>query len=150
MEKRVLIKTASVCLVLLFSIGCATRPEKIKASYVSPLQYQGYSCEQISQELLRVNARIIEVTGQQDKEADKDAAAVGVGMLCFWPALFFTIGTDKEDELSRLMGEDEAIQNMAAQKNCDVSVELAEIKKQREIYEEERKKAVYTEENSNY
>lgn len=63
--------------------GCATRPEKISAAYVSPLQYQTYSCSQVGQELARVNRKILELTSSQQKEADKDAVALGVGLVLF-------------------------------------------------------------------
>ncbi len=125
-----------------FFIGCATPSEKISATYVSPFQYQGYSCKQIRMELIRVNRKILEITGQQDREADKDAAVLGIGMILFWPALFFMIGEDKKEELARLKGEYEALESMAMQKECDVSDELEKAKKEREKYKEERKKAL--------
>jgi len=147
MKKGILKKIASICIILSFLVGCATRPDKISATYVSPFQYKGYSCKQIQQELIRVNRKILEITGQQDKEADKDAAAFGIGMILFWPALFFMIGEDKKEELARLKGEHEALESMAIQKKCDISNELKEVKSQREKYKEERKKSLSEKEN---
>jgi len=132
-------KVVSVLITLAFLSGCATPPEKISSSYVSPLQYQNFSCKQIGAELLRVNRKILEITKVQHKEADKDAAAMGVGMILFWPALFFMIGEDKKEELARLKGECEALESAAIQKECELTKELEEIHKQREKYEEERK-----------
>ena len=80
------------------------KAKNVNASYVSPMQYQGYNCNQIGQELLRVNRQVLEVTGQQDKAANKDAVALGVGLVLFWPALFFMIGGDKKEELAKLKG----------------------------------------------
>ena len=102
-----------------FVSACTTAPSGITAQYVSPLQYQGYSCEQLRLESQRIGARVSEVTGQQQAKADSDALAFGVGMFLFWPALFFMAGgEDKKEELSRLKGEHDAIQQVAIQKDC--------------------------------
>ena len=130
----------SIFLLLSFLSACASSPDKISPSYVSPLQYQGYTCNQIGQELIRVNNRILQVTGHQRKEADKDAAAMGVGLVLFWPALFFLAGDDKKEELASLKGEYEALEKIAIQKECNIATELKEARKQREKYEDERKK----------
>jgi len=98
--------------------GCASRPDSISAQYVSPIQYQSHNCRQIEGEMYRVNSRVREVSGQQSSEATKDAIALGVGLVLFWPALFFMIGDDQEDELGRLKGEYEALENASIQKNC--------------------------------
>jgi hypothetical protein len=113
-----MIRAVSTLLILTFLTACATPPDKIPASYVSPLQYQGYTCNQVDQELIRVTNKVSEVTGQQQKEADKDAVAMGVGLILFWPALFFLIGEDKKEELARLKGEYQALQDIAKQKEC--------------------------------
>ncbi len=113
-----MIKAVSTLLILTFLTACATHPDKISASYVSPIQYQGYTCNQIDLELTRVTNAVSEVTGQQQKEADKDAVAMGVGLFLFWPALFFLIGEDKKEELARLKGEYQALQDIAKQKEC--------------------------------
>ena len=104
----------------LFLAGCASSPESIGPSYVSPMEYQSYSCNQLQQELARVRRKVMEVTGQQQKERSKDQWAFGIGMVLFWPALFFMIGSDKKEELARLKGEYEALQSMANQKECNI------------------------------
>ena len=98
--------------------ACATAPENISASYVSPLQYQSYDCTQLAAELERVSIQVETLTGQQRKERRKDQAAFGVGMVLFWPALFFMAGTDKKEELGRLKGEYDAVQKSAIEKKC--------------------------------
>lgn len=118
-------------------VACASKSDNISAAYVSPLQYQGYNCNQIRSELARVSRRVNEVAGVQDSQASKDSVALGVGMVLFWPALFFMIGKDKEEELARLKGEYEALEQAAIQKDCDVA---QEIEKAREM-EAERKAA---------
>lgn len=116
-------------------VACASKSDNISAAYVSPLQYQGYNCNQIRSELARVSRRVNEVAGVQDSQASKDSVALGVGMVLFWPALFFMIGKDKEEELARLKGEYEALEQAAIQKNCDVA---QEIEKAREMAAERK------------
>lgn len=105
-------------------VACASKSDNISAAYVSPLQYQGYNCNQIRAEMSRISRRVNEVAGVQDSHASKDSVALGVGMVLFWPALFFMIGKDKEEELSRLKGEYEALEQAAIQKDCNVAKEI--------------------------
>lgn len=116
--------------------ACAQKSEKIQASYVSPLQYQDFDCQQIRGEISRVGRKMSEVAGVQDKTASNDAAAMGIGMVLFWPALFFIDNTDQRVELGRLKGEFDALEQAAIQKNCSV---VNEIKEARAI--EEKRKA---------
>ncbi|MEQ1610472.1 MAG: hypothetical protein ABL956_16115 [Hyphomonadaceae bacterium] len=113
-------KKSLVAIVFAASVaGCATNPGNVTAQYVSPLQYQSYSCQQLAAESQRIGTRVSEVTGQQQQKATNDAVATGVGVVLFWPALFFLGGGgDKSGELSRLKGESDAIQQAAIQKNC--------------------------------
>ncbi|MBZ0163493.1 MAG: hypothetical protein K8H74_12355 [Notoacmeibacter sp.] len=104
-----------------FLQGCASKPENISASYISPLTYQNYTCDQLAQEAGRVSTRAAEMAGVQEKKATNDAVAVGVGVVLFWPALFFVKGNRAtEAEFSRLKGEMEAIEKAAIQKGCNI------------------------------
>lgn len=108
----------ALCAALTIS-ACASSPESISAQYVSPMTYQSYNCDQLRQELQRVGSRVTEVTGQQRQKANTDAVAMGVGLVIFWPALFFmAMGQDKRDELGRLKGEYDALQINATEKQC--------------------------------
>jgi hypothetical protein len=104
--------------------GCATQPKDIAPTYVSPMLYENLSCDQLIAEGQRVSGRAAELTGTQQKKADGDAVAMGVGLILFWPALFFIKG-DKESagELGRLRGEMDAIQQASIKKNCGISVQ---------------------------
>lgn len=108
----------ALCAALAVS-ACASNPDKISAAYVSPMVYQHYNCNQIGNEIIRISNRVSEVTGQQRSEATKDAWAMGIGLVVFWPALFFLAGgSDKKDELARLKGEYDALQVVANEKEC--------------------------------
>lgn len=112
-------KTIALALCASLSVAaCASSPDSISASYVSPLTYQSYDCGQLRQELIRVGSRVSEVTGQQQSAATRDKWAMGVGLVLFWPALFFLAGSDKKEELGRLKGEYEALQISGTEKRC--------------------------------
>lgn len=134
---KIFISTACV----LTLVGCASSSENVSATYVSPLEYESYNCDQISNELGRVSRRVHEVSGAQDDVASDDAVAMGVGLILFWPALFFIAGDDHADELGRLKGEYEALEKVAIEKECDISKQLEEARLRREQEEAARKAA---------
>jgi len=99
--------------------ACAASPDSIEARYVSPTTYQNWSCEQLYDEKLRVESEVRRVAGLQKENADADAALMGVGLLLFWPALFGLAATkDRADELGRLKGEYEALEQSIRSKQC--------------------------------
>ena len=109
--------------------GCAiTRTAfllQMTTTYVSPLQYQSYSCDQLALEMNRVSRKVNELRGDLKEEADNDAAQMAIGLVIFWPALFFLEGGDGADaqEFSRLKGEFEALEQMSIQKQCGIQVQ---------------------------
>lgn len=104
-----------------FVSGCATRSDNIGAAYVSPIGYQSYSCAQLHQEAARISARAAAAIGAQDQKATNDAVATTVGVVLFWPALFFIKGdAASAAEVSRLKGEMEAIEQASVQKKCGI------------------------------
>ena len=99
--------------------GCASNADKIGASYISPLQYQNYSCVQLGDEAQRVSGRVAQLTGVQDQKASSHAFATGVAIVLFWPAAFMIGGNDQNTaELARLKGEFEAVERASIEKNC--------------------------------
>jgi len=117
---------ASVGLALSVA-GCASSAKDISASYVSPLLYQNLTCEQLSMEAVRVSGRAAELAGVQDNKATKDAVMTGVGIVLFWPSLFFIKGDGATAaEYGRLKGEMDAIEQASIQKNCGIQFQHAE------------------------
>jgi hypothetical protein len=101
--------------------ACATNPRDIAPSYVSTNGYSNMSCPQLRDEAEVVSARAAQATGAQEKNASNDAAMTGVGIILFWPALFFMKGDGAQAaEVSRLKGEMAAIQTVNRQKNCGI------------------------------
>lgn len=114
----------AICAVMLSA--CATSSNKIAAQYVSPMQYKDYECDQLASEMSRVSRRVSELQGSLDKEAKEDKVVMGVGLVLFWPALFFLDGDSPEGaEYARLKGEFEAMQQSATEKRCSIQVQTS-------------------------
>ena len=114
-------KLAAALLVSGFVAGCATNPNQIQPTYVSPMVYEDFSCSQLSREAQRISARAAEATGAQEQQANNDAVATGVSLVLFWPTAFF-IGGDGEiaAQLARLKGELEAVEQASIAKGCGI------------------------------
>lgn len=126
-----IVLTAVVALAL---TGCATKPEKIAAQYVSPTQYKNFDCDQIGLERAAMERRTNELFDSLKKEARGDAWQMGIGLAVFWPALLFLEGGDgaEASEYARLKGEYEALRVNSVQRKCDLgfSDDLKDVVKQ--------------------
>ena len=116
-----------ICLLLALALaGCAAKSTDIATSSVSPLQYRGLDCDQIGDEMQRVSARVNALGGQLDQKATDDAGVTAIGIILFWPALFFVGGNKgQEAEYGRLKGEHEALHQVAIQKRCGIPAPVA-------------------------
>lgn len=114
--KKTIVYVLSACMAL---SGCATASKDISASYVSPMQFQSYDCEQLASESQRIQGRVVQLGGRLDTAAANDKAIAGVGVLLFWPALFALGGTKQQEmDYARLRGEYDAVQQSAILKKC--------------------------------
>jgi hypothetical protein len=70
-----------------------------------------------------ISNRVGILTGQIDEEADADAWQMGVGLVLFWPALFFLEGGDgpQASEYSMLKGKYYAVESQHDMKGCNGS-----------------------------
>jgi len=101
--------------------ACAKNSSEITATYVSPYQYENFTCPQLADEAQRLSRHAAEVAGVQDQKATNDAVATTVGVIVFWPALFMLKGNDQQTaELARLRGEMEAIEQVSIRKKCRI------------------------------
>ncbi len=125
--------------------GCASHTNEIAASYISPLEYESYSCKQISAEMARVSRKANQLAHDVNKNADGDATAMGLGLILFWPSLFFIDGdTPQAQEYAELKGRFNALEDAAIQKNCGIKIEkdpFAEIEKNRSAKQQSQKKS---------
>ena len=115
-------QSIAVAVAAVLLTGCATNPNQIAPSYVSPVLYNNLTCEQLAGEAARVSSAAAAASGVQKTQAGKDAAMVGIGLVLFWPSLFF-IGGDKQSaaEVARLKGEMNAIEAANVQKQCGIA-----------------------------
>lgn len=118
------VSTLSLLIAVSFaSFGCATASKDIASTYVSPMQYHAYDCDQLMTESQRIHGRANQLGGRLDQAAANDKAIAGVGIVLFWPALFALGGTkEQEAEYARLKGEYDAVQQASIMKKCDVVV----------------------------
>lgn len=127
---RLLVIAAATATFMLAVTGCATHPDKIATASVSPLQYQNHDCAQIGAELERVSGRANELYAGLKKDADNDTAQMTVGMILFWPTLFFLEGGDGPEaaEYAKLKGEKDALEKVAIQKRCQLPATITTAK----------------------
>lgn len=108
-------------IVVISLAGCASSADNIGAAYVSPTLYANLNCAQLREEAMRVSSRAAQVAGVQNQKATNDAVATTVGVVLFWPALFFIKGdSTTAAELSRLKGEMDAIEQANVRMKCGI------------------------------
>jgi len=134
------VKVTTFFLSLTFIVaGCATSPNKMTAAYVSPLIYQSYDCQQLVMESDRVSRRVQSMHAKLDEKESNDSVKMTVGLLLFWPTLFFLDGDeDGAIEYKRLMGESEAVHQAAVAKKCDLRLLAPPMPKEVKKTEEEK------------
>jgi hypothetical protein len=116
---------ASIAVLAATLGGCAKDASEIGPTYISPITYQSYSCDQLGEEAQRVSAAAAQAAGIHDQRANNEVT-VGVGFVIFWPALFFTKGNDENNaELARLKGEMDAIEQESIAKHCAITFKHA-------------------------
>ena len=115
-------KSKFIIAVTAFLSACASQPNDIPTQSVSTLTYRNYDCDQIAMELDRINRRAGELYASLKNTADNDAMQMGVGLVLFWPTLFFLEGGDgvEAQEYARLKGERKAIETVAIQRKCAI------------------------------
>ena len=134
------INTLILISTLMLLTACATQPDNIAASSVSTLQYQGYSCKQLGLELDRVERKANTLYHSLDKKAGDDSAQMAVGMILFWPTLFFLEGGDGPEaaEYARLKGELEALETVSIRKKCGLAFPSAAPAKKKDETKKEK------------
>ena len=103
-------------------VGCAKHSGSIQAADTSPLMYQGHSCQALVAEKARIESKLNAMCKRQDDHAAADVVSTTVGIVLFWPALFFLAATDdQKEEIARLKGEYEAVEKALANKKCGIA-----------------------------
>ena len=101
--------------------GCASSASDIAPSYVSPVAYQSYTCQQLALEAQGISARAATLSGAQDSQRTKDGLVTAAAIVVFWPAAFF-VGGDKQTaaELANMKGQMVAIEQASIAKKCGI------------------------------
>ena len=99
--------------------ACATNPDKVGAKYVSSTEFAGYSCEQIREEYRRSTSDLDTLNATMKSLHRKNTAAVTIGAVLFWPALFFAKSKNQtnDEALAELKGRHAALEVEA--NKCD-------------------------------
>ena len=101
--------------------ACASKSSDIMPSYVSPVTYQSYNCQQLGQEAQAVSSRAAVVAGAQDDKRTGDQVATAAAIVIFWPAAFLVKGDGPTAaELANLKGQMVAIEQASIQKKCNI------------------------------
>lgn len=113
------LKNLGLVTAIALATGCSTAPDKISPQYVSPEKYAGLSCQQIQNNVNDVDRRVSAMHDKLRKERNKDNAATAIGLILFWPALFFIDGDSPDaNTYARLKGEAEALTEAQYRKGC--------------------------------
>jgi hypothetical protein len=113
----------SVAAAVCATAACAPQPESIAPRYVSPITYQGYQCDQLTEERTRLSREVERVSGLQKENATGDAVMLTVGLVILWPVLIGMAATkDRKDELGKLKGEYEAADAQMKMKQCTAAI----------------------------
>ncbi len=84
-----------------------------------PMVYESYDCGQISSEASRLTRKVSESAGRVDERASDDSGTMALGLILFWPSLFFLDGDGPEaQEYARLKGGYEALEVVSIEKKC--------------------------------
>jgi hypothetical protein len=98
--------------------GCAKSSSSVAGAYQSPSLYANWSCEQLAAEEGEVRRRVVVLAQKQDNAATRDAVAMGVGLVLFWPVLFVLAAGDEEAQLSILKGQHDALVSAQTGRQC--------------------------------
>jgi hypothetical protein len=113
-------KRLAVIPLVLAIAACASNPNKIEATYVSPSVYKNYTCDELLADKEAIERQVETKTGKMKKAQTRDTVALTATMILFWPAVFFMKGKNggSDARLASLKGKYEAIETMVTQKRC--------------------------------
>lgn len=101
--------------------GCSSAPKsnEVSAAYVSTMQYQSMTCEQLLSEAESVRRSVPGLEQAVDKHRANQTGVEVVTWLLFWPAAFLLDkGEATSSQLARAKGELEAISLAMKAKRC--------------------------------
>jgi hypothetical protein len=101
--------------------GCASSSKDVATAYVSPVTYQGYTCQQLALEAQSISARAAILSGGQDSQPAHDAWATGAAVVIIWPAAFSASGDKRAaSDFAEMKGQMVAVEQASASKSCNI------------------------------
>ena len=101
--------------VLLLAVAaCAPTPESIQPAYVSEVPYQSWTCQQLGEELGRLNNALTTSSAQQNTARSNDVAGV---ILLGLPVVSMS-GQSIAPQIARYKGEQEAVNRAMIRNSC--------------------------------
>jgi hypothetical protein len=100
--------------------GCAATPESIAPAYVSEVTYQNWSCQQLSEETMRLNAAY-QVAAQEQHHARTNDT---VGVLLLGLPVASLSGGNVAPQVASLKGNQAAVERAMTLKNCRNAAEV--------------------------
>ncbi|MDE8349935.1 MAG: hypothetical protein POG74_10710 [Acidocella sp.] len=107
----------SIMGLVVFLNGCAQSPETIQPAYVSPVTYQNWSCEQLSQE--EINLANAYATAAAEQSQARTADTWGV-ILIGVPTASLS-GENIAPQVANIKGQQQAVRQSEISKNCATS-----------------------------
>lgn len=108
-------KAGLLSLIAALALGaCAASPKDIPPSYVSPVTYQGWTCDQLAAEGHRLAAATATASQRQEQARTNDT----VGVLLLGLPVGSMSGQNIAPEVGRLKGEHQALFRSAIEKRC--------------------------------
>lgn len=115
--KKIIFSTAIVSILT----ACAPSPDRVSASYVSPVVFEGQSCKKLMTERNKIASDVNLLTAEQRKSSTNDAWATGVALVLFWPAAFaLALTEDQSAQLAQAKGNFDAVEAQMRNKGCQM------------------------------
>jgi len=101
-------------LLLVGVAACAPTPESIQPAYVSEVPYQSWTCQQLGEELGRLNNALSVASVQQHSARSNDVA----GVIFLGLPVGSMSGQSIAPQIARYKGEQEAVNKAMIRNNC--------------------------------
>jgi len=105
-------------LTLVTLSACAKSPESIQAAYVSPVQYDAWTCSQLGEEASRVNDALTTASSQQRTARRNDT----MGVIFLGLPVSSLSGGNVTEQVASLKGHRDVIAKAATRKDCSLPV----------------------------
>jgi hypothetical protein len=100
--------------------ACAPTPESIQPAYVSEVPYQSWSCQQLGEEMGRLNNALSTASVQQNTARSNDT----VGVIFLGLPVASMSGQSIAPQIARYKGEQEAVQRAMIKNSCGEMIRI--------------------------